>query len=460
MAMLRSAALAFGLALAAAGSASAELVARGVQDGMLSLGPKGTPYVAYVRSGKVVVAHRAKKRWRAERAAVVGAGWQVRALETRGSPIVLAQSRDLRRIVLLRRVLLGWQTIRIAPRLPAGTMLGWPGLALDRRGNPVVAYVRWTPSSFASGLVLARVNARGRVRAQRITVGGFPPAYLPPAAEPLLVGSRVHVIESFGWRGSVGTYEWYPQRKTWVGLGLDVSRGDWPLGPVLAARARNGLVYAAWTESMLGFGFVPVTLAVHRVGSIEVHSEFVLDRALTTALALPSSGPEIAANEWVDDFDLGRDGDRDVWAGVVRGAERVELGGWIAGLVAPRTGGRDVLLALPQGLSWFHSGGRLGTHVTIAASGGSSGVTLSGTVDGVSSGSVRIYRESPGAPPQLLGTSALSAGAYAFLDRSPVEPLLYRAVFTDPRSGIPYAALLRPADDPSGGATGPDWPSG
>jgi hypothetical protein len=403
--MLRSAALAFGLALAAAGSASAELVARGVQDGMLSLGPKGTPYVAYVRSGKVVVAHRVNKRWRAEHAAVVGAGWQVRALETsRGSPIVLAQSRDLRRIVLLRRVLLGWQTIRIAPRLPAGTTLGWPGLALDRRGNPVVAYVRWAPSTFASRLVLARINARGRVRAQRITVGGFPPAYLPPAAEPLLVGSRVHVIESFGWRGSVGTYEWYPQRKTWVGLGLDVSRGDWPLGPVLAARARNGLVYAAWTESMLGFGFVPVTLAVHRVGSIEVHSEFVLDRALTTALALPSSGPEIAANEWVDDFrSRPRRGARRVGR-VVRGADRVELGGWIAGLAAPRAGGRDVLLALPRGLSWFHSRGRLKTHVTIAASGGSGGVSVTGTVDGVSSGSVRIYREQPGAPPELLGT--------------------------------------------------------
>ena len=451
--MLRSAALAFGLALATAGTASAELVARGVQDGMLALGSKGTPYVAYVRSGKVIVAHRATKRWRKERAAVLGAGWQVRALETsRGSPVVLAQSRDTRRIVLLRRGLLGWQTIRVAPRLAAGTVLGWPGLALDRPGNPVIAYTRWTPSTFASHLVLARINAAGRVRSQRITAGGFPPAYLPPAAEPLLVGPRVHVIESFGWRGSVGTYEWYPQRKTWVGLGLDVSRGDWPLGPVLAARARNGLVYAAWTESMLGFGFVPVTLAVHRVGSIEVHSEFVLDRALTTALALPSSGPEIAANEWVDDADLGFDGDRDVWAGVVRGADRVELAGWIAGLAAPPAGGRDVLLALRQGLSWFHARGRLRTHVTIAATGGSSGVTLTGTVDGASSGPVRIYRERPGAPPELLGTAPLSGGSYAFVDRSPVDPQLYRAVYVEPRSGIPYAALLRPA--------GPEWPGG
>jgi hypothetical protein len=448
MAMLRSAALALGLALAAAGSASAELVARGVQDGMLALGPNGTPYVAYVESGKVVVAHRGAKRWRKERAAVVGAGWQVRALETsRSGPVVLAQSADTRRILLLRRGLLGWQTIRVVSHLPAATTLGWPGLALDRRGNPVIAYVRWNPANFASRLVLTRIDTRGRLHAQRITLGGFPPAYLPPAAEPLFVGSRVHVVESFGWRGSVDTYEWYPHRKTWVGLGVDVSRGDWPLGPVLAARARNGLVYAAWTESMLGFGFVPVTLAEHAVGSISVHSEFVLDRALTTALALPPSGPEVAANEWVDDSDLGLDGDGDVWAAVVRGADRVELDGWIAGLTAPRAGGRDVLLALPQGLSWFHSRGRLATRMTISAADGPGRVTVTGTVEGVSSGSVRIYRERPGAPRELLGTAQVSGGSYVFVDRSPVEPLLYRAVYMDPRSGIPYAALLRPISD-------------
>jgi len=179
----------------------------------------------------------------------------------------------------------------------------------------------------------------------------------------------------------------------------------------------------------------------------------VLDRALTTALALPPSGPEIAANEWVDDFDLGRDGDRDIWAGVVRGKDRVELGGWIAGLAAPRAGGRDLLLALPQGLSWFHSRGRLKTHVTIAASGGPSGATVTGTVDRASSGSVRIYRELPGAPPELLGTAQLTGGSYTFVDHSPVDLLLYRAVFTDQGSGIPYAALLRPA-------AGPDWPTG
>ena len=444
--MLRSAALAFGLALAAAGSASAELVARGVQDGALALGPKGTPYVAFVRSGKVVVAQRRAKRWRSETAAAVGSGWQVRAFAVgRAGPVVLVQSPDTRRIMAVRRVLLGWQTIRLAARLPAGTLLGWPGLALDRAGNPIVAYVRWRPATFASRLILARVNAGGRVRAQRITAGGFPPGYLAPTAEPLLVGAQVHVLESSGWRGSVETFEWYPRAKTWTGLGVDVSRGDWPLGPVLA-QAKNGLVYAAWTESMLGFGFVPVTLAVHRLHSVSVHSEFVLDRALTTALALPASGPEVAANEWVDQSDLGLDGGADVWAGVVKGAGRVELDGWIAGLTAPASGGRDLLLARPEGLSWFHARRRLTTSVTIDAAPTAGGVTVNGTVGGVSSGTVRIYREHPGTARQLAGSASIVGGSYSFLDRAPVEPLLYRAVYTDPSSGIPFAALLHPLD--------------
>jgi hypothetical protein len=445
--MLRSAALAFGLALAAAGSASAELVARGVQDGMLALGPKQTPYVAYVHAGKVLVASRGTRRWHAQVADTVGAGWQLRALEAGpNGPVVLVQSADTRRIVLLRQGLLGWQSIRLPAHLPTRLLLGWPGLALDRQGRPLIAYASWNPSNFATHLVLARIDARGRVRSQRITAGGFPPAYLPPVAEPLLVGNSVHVLESFGWRGSVSTYEWRPSGKTWVGLGVDVSRGDWPLGPLFASRGHDGRVYAAWTESMLGFGFVPVTLAAHAVHSISVHSEFVLDRALMSALALPASGPEVAANEWVDDADLGLEGEATAWAGVVRGADaaRVELDGWIAGFAVPPRGGRDLLLAGPQGLSWFHSRARLATRVTIDAAGGHGSITLSGTVAGVGSGTIRIYRELPGARRMLLGQAAVTGGSYSFVDRSPADTLLYRAVYTDARTGIPYAALLRP----------------
>ena len=422
-------------------------MARGAQDGMLALGANGTPYVAYARGRSVVVTARGAKRWRAQTAYAAAPGWNVQAFEVGSSgPVALVQSPDTRRIVLLRRGLLGWQAISIVSRPPAGTLLGWPGLALGARGEIFVAYARWKPATFATQLVLAHVNARGRVRTQRITLGGFPPSYVAPPAEPFLLGGRAHVIESYGWRGSVGTLEWIPHRKSWFGLGVDVSRGDWPLGPILARRGHNGRVYAAWTESMLGYGFVPVNLAEHGRRGLTVKSQFVLDRALTTALALPPSGPEIAANEWVDNLDLGLDGEATVWAGVVRNSQRVELDGWIAGLATTRRGERDLLLAGPAGLSWFRSPGRLSTLVTIDAGQQSDGVRLTGTVGGVASGRVSLYRERPGSARQRIGSAPVVGGSFSFVDPAPVQPLVYRAVYTDRKTGIPYAALLHPPD--------------
>src|SRR3954447_11761346 len=442
--MLRWAALAFGLALFAAGSASAELVARGVQDGVLALGPKGTPHVAYVRGDRVVVASRGERRWRSETAARLPSGSQGRALGVGAAgPVALVQGADSRRVLLLRRSLLGWQTIRVVPRLPASVMVGWPGLALDLRGAPVVAYARWSSVNLSTRLLLVGVDSRGEVDTHRLAAGGWPPAYRPPAAEPIVIGKRVHVLESFGWRGTGATLEWFRSRKTWVGLGVDEVRGDWPLRPLLASRTRHK-VYAAWTISMLGYGFVPVTLASHALPAVTVHAEFVLDRALTSAFALTPSGPEIAANEWVDTDDLGLEGEGEVWAGVVRGARRVELDGWIAGLAATRAGGRDLLLAGPAGLSWFHSPRRLSTLATLDAARVADGVLLTGTVGGIGSGRVVLYRERPGSPRERIGSTALVDGSYSFADRSPVEPLLYRAVYEDPRTRIPYAALLRP----------------
>ena len=32
---------------------------------------------------------------------------------------------------------------RIESHLPPRTQLGWPGLALDRRGNPFIGYTHW-----------------------------------------------------------------------------------------------------------------------------------------------------------------------------------------------------------------------------------------------------------------------------------------------------------------------------
>ena len=57
--MLRSAAFVAAIALVTAGGASAEVVARGVQDGLLALDAKGTPSVAWVHHSTLFVGTRA-----------------------------------------------------------------------------------------------------------------------------------------------------------------------------------------------------------------------------------------------------------------------------------------------------------------------------------------------------------------------------------------------------------------
>jgi hypothetical protein len=439
------AALAFLSALAFAPPAPAELVARGIRDGLLALDVKGTPYVAYVRGRNLIVSLRsANGRWRATTVDTVSPRSQVMAFEVGSAgPVVLALSADNKRLELVRQRQPGWQAIRLNARLGTHGSLGWPGLTLDRTGQPLVAYTRWNGANFNSQLLLTRLDGRGRVHNRRITAEGFPKSYVPPPAKPILVGGRVHVIESYGYRGTVATLEWFPQRKTWTGFGLDAGAGDFPIGPVFGGVGRDGFVHAAWTESLLSFGAqAPVTLAAR--GSVS-DSRFVLDRALTTGLALPASGPEVAANEWVGSDDLGLQGSKYLWAGlIVRGESQVEIDGWIGGLaVAPR-GARDVLLVGAKGLSWFRSPRRLGTRVSIGVTDqGDGSVDISGHVAGVSSGTVAVYRERPGEPRVLVARRQLSGGAFSVVDSAGTTPRIYRAVYTDPVSGVPYAALLR-----------------
>jgi hypothetical protein len=194
---------------------------------------------------------------------------------------------------------------------------------------------------------------------------------------------------------------------------------------------------------MIPLGDAPVTLVTR--GRI-ADSMFVLDRALTTGLALPSSGPEVAANEWVSPDDIGVSGQKYLWAGtIVRGESRVELDGWLAGLAVSPRAGRDLLLAGAGGLAWYRSPRRLTTRVEIeAADQGDGTVSVSGTVSGVASGKVRVFRERPSAKRVAVATVNISGGAFSFVDDAPpVRPILYRAVYTDTRTGIPYAALLR-----------------
>jgi hypothetical protein len=441
--MVRSAALALA-ALVVAPGASAEIVARGVQDGSLSLAANGQPVVAYIKGRSFVISTRVgQARWQAQRVGTVAAGSEVVAFKIGpAGPVALVERGDLRKLTLYRRNGFAWQAVKLGGALPGHVQLGLPGLAFDTQGRAVVAYTRWSRLNYDSRLLLARIERSGKIKQQQITREGFPKSVVPPPAAPVFVGGRVHVVESYGYRGVVGTIEWYPDKKTWTGLFIDAGVGDYPVGPVLAGLGHAGTLFAAWTESLDWFSDAPVTLAQH---ANEMSSKVVLDRALTTGLALPQSGPEVAANEWVGAGDLGLGSQSATWAGmIVRGRQRVELDGWIAAYgLAPR-GARDVLLGGPSGLSWFRAPTRPSTRMTIeATSDGDGRAHVTGRVAGVVSGKVAIYRERPGFPRQLAGRASISGSAFSFNDRSAIRPLLYRAVYTDPATGIPFAALLR-----------------
>lgn len=436
---------AFGCIVAVVGAreAPAEIVARGVSDGMLALDPKGTPSVAYVRGTDAVIATRLKAgKWRTVKVGKVPARSTVKAFKIgKNGPVALVQSADDRSLVAVRRRGFGWQTVRIVPRVAATLALGWPGLAFDREGLPVVAYTRWNSANLHTQLLLVRIDPRGHISSQRITAEGFPQSDVPPPAAPVLVGGRVHVVESFGYRTVIGAFEWYPDKKTWTGLGLDVTRGEIPLGPLLAGLL-GGKLYAAWTQSLYALGAAPVTLA-ERANTAS--ADFLLERALTTALALPASGPEVAANQWVGADELGLAGDASVWAGtVISRTSEVQLDGWIGGLAVAPKAGRDLLLERGGALEWFRSPRKLSTRVSIAAEPESSSVVVDGSVEGVSKGKVTIYRERPGRSRELAVTAQLSDGSFSFVDRTTARPLLYRAVYTDAATSIPYAALSEP----------------
>jgi hypothetical protein len=448
--LLRLSALAWLLAAAGAAGASAEIVAPGVADGLLAANPKGTPLAAFVRGRALMISTRtAGGKWHAVKAAPVPEGSDVMAFRVGAKgPVALVQSADDRTLLLVRHTVAGWQTKTIASRLARHVSLGWPGLALDGSGLPAIAYTRWNETTYNSRLLLVRLDARGRTRSQQVTAEGFPQSYIAPPAAPVFVGKRVHVVESYGYGTVVAAFEWYPDRHTWTGLGIDVGRGEMPVGPVLAQVGRGKTLYATWTQTLLAFAAFPVTLAVRHH---DASSAFILDRALTTALAVPPSGPEVAANEWVGSADVRLAGDNAVWAGtVVSRTNKVELDGWLAGLTAPASGGRDLLLARSAGLEWFHSHSKLATRVTIEAVPSETGVFVRGRVEGVRSGSIVVYRERLGASRQKIGDASIVGGSFSIFDRSPSTPSLYRAVYTDPSTHIPYAALLRPPRSDAG----------
>src|SRR4051812_20698652 len=135
--MLRTAACVAAIALVTAGGASAEMVARGIQDGLLALDAKGAPSVAWVHHSTLFVATRTgPHRWTRTATASVPAGSSAVAFEIGAAgPVILVQSGDDRTVELVRPRSIGWETIRVI-KVGALFRVGWPGLALDRQGPP------------------------------------------------------------------------------------------------------------------------------------------------------------------------------------------------------------------------------------------------------------------------------------------------------------------------------------
>ena len=164
-------------------------------------------------------------------------------------------------------------------------------------------------------------------------------------------------------------------------------------------------------------------------------------------------GPEVAANEWVssNDVSFSFPASDAVWAGTISGRSGGELDGRLLGLAAvPSSGAQALLLAQQGGLSWFRAPSALPVHVTLDAEERADGtVALSGRVEGSHGGRVTIYRERSGGRREKAGAPKLGAGGdFALVDSARTAQTFYRAVYTDPTSGVPYAKLLR---DPVGG---------
>src|ERR1043165_7154462 len=127
MRSLGPAALALAFVLVAPGRASADIVARGVHDGSLALNAKGTPYIAFVKGKSLIVSTRTGPgRWHPELADSVSVGSRVMAFEVgRAGPVALVLSADNRRLNLVRKRLLGWQSVRLNAKLGRDGQLGW-----------------------------------------------------------------------------------------------------------------------------------------------------------------------------------------------------------------------------------------------------------------------------------------------------------------------------------------------
>ena len=409
-------------------AARAEVVAEHADGAVLAVGARGTPTVAYLDERALVVTTRMASGWRGGRvplpvpvteASVVSA-----AVGGDGRPVVLVEDVVRRTLVVAWRRPSGWLVVPAA-RLSQSVQLGVGGLALERRGTPVVAYAFRRPTG-KTFLRLVRIDRRGRATTTAITKLGFPNSALPPSAAPHVTrAGLVRVVEAY----TSAVIDWFRDGAKWTGQYLFASRLGSPLGRVLALPGPRSAV-VAWTQDYPSFGESHVLL---QQGPPTGEVADLLPHARLSALTLAGDRPEVGANDWVD---------VDGWttyAGLLAflDAPPVELDGRLEGYAAVG-GARQLLLATDRGLEWFLTPRpSIRLSLGVDASG-----AASGRVAGVTDGSVEIYREAPDTGRRLAATAAIAPDG-SFSAQVPPTSTLYRAVYRDPRTGVPYAALLR-----------------
>jgi hypothetical protein len=413
-----------GLALPA--PARAEIVAPTTSAGLLAVAPDGSPRVAYLSGGDLVLAQRTASGWVSQGLGHAPAGAALFGLvvDAAGRSSVLVEADNGAWLALASR----GRALRVVARPAHGSSFGPAGLALDAAGRPAFAYAARRRST-KTYLRLVTTDNRGRLRTHPITKGGFPASTLVPGAVPVLVRRTLHVVETY----TDAAIDWGPKRGGgWEGQYLFASRSGSPQGKVGAA-ASGANLWSSWTE-MTGDG--PMVLLTLSAGTQDTFT--AVDFGIFVSLLLTGGRPEVGAYTWVQ---LGETSF--VYAGLLADEHGpfAELDGRVDGYAAAPDGERQLLLSTDSGLQWFEAPGRPATQVSITAD--ASG-RISGRVDGAGAGVVQIYRELGSAGRVLVGSAELRAdGSFSARDMQPTSPTLYRAVYVDPATNIPYAALLR-----------------
>jgi hypothetical protein len=421
--------------LALPATARSEIVAPTVSEALLAVAKDGTPRVAFFSARDVVVARRGAAGWsfaRAGRAPSARAGRAPSAkpvlaglvVDTAGRASVLVEAENGSWLALASR----GRPLRVVFRPPRRSSVGPAGLVLDAAGRPAFAYTLQRPSG-KTWLRLVTTDARGQLHTHGITKGGFPQSPIVPAAAPVLVRGRLHVVQTF----TNQAIDWHPKRGGgWEGQYLFASLVGSPAGRVGAAVSGSTL-WAAWTEMTTESLSVLLTFSAATQDTVTA-----VEHGIFASLFVAGGRPELGAYDWVEPVSGAF-----VYAGLLAAADGpfAELDGRLEGYAAAPDGGRQLVLSTGSGLEWFQTPARPAVRVSfgVDASG-----HAAGRVTGAGAGVVQIYLERGNAPRELAATAELGTdGSFTAQVTPPASPTFYRAVYVDQSTGVPYGELLR-----------------